>query len=72
MESAVSIDDNPFEMRMAVMPGNEGDGLSNTQKAVCDKFVIIPHYGAATASLNVHVATVVVINRFLLWRCVQV
>ena len=50
--------------RIAFMPGNEGTGLSQTQKDICDKFVVIPHYGTATASLNVHVATCLVLYRY--------
>jgi len=41
---------------IALMPGNEGSGLNEPQKKVCDGFVIIPQYGIGTASLNVMVA----------------
>lgn len=67
MDSARSVHENPFSARMALMPGNEGTGLSLQQKSICDGFVIIPQYGTATASLNVHVATCLVLYRFSRW-----
>ena len=67
MDSARSVHENPFSARIALMPGNEGTGLSLQQKSICDGFVIIPQYGTATASLNVHVATCLVLHRFCRW-----
>jgi tRNA G18 (ribose-2'-O)-methylase SpoU len=67
MDTAISVNDKPFARRMALMPGNEGTGLSIAQKQACDGYVIIPHYGDATASLNVHVATCVVLYRYCDW-----
>ncbi|KAJ8603481.1 hypothetical protein CTAYLR_005128 [Chrysophaeum taylorii] len=46
------------------MPGNEGDGLSAKQLALCDRLVYVPHYGTATASLNVNAAVAVVLSAF--------
>jgi tRNA G18 (ribose-2'-O)-methylase SpoU len=43
----------------AFLVGNEGTGLSEAQKAVCDHFVYIPQYGNGTASLNVSVAAAI-------------
>lgn len=54
--------------RCALMPGNEGTGLSYTQKAVCADFVYIPQAGAGTASLNVHVATTLVMHQYCQWE----
>jgi tRNA G18 (ribose-2'-O)-methylase SpoU len=36
--------------------------MSVKQKSVCDAFVYIPQYGQGTASLNVNVATGIVLN----------
>jgi len=67
MDSAVSVDAEPFFDRIAFMPGNEGTGLSDAQKRACDGYVIIPQYGKASASLNVHIATCIVLYRYVAW-----
>lgn len=67
MDEAVSVVQRPFEGNSAFVLGNEGDGLSETQKGVCDKFVYIPHYGNGTASLNVTVAASIVFHHFAVW-----
>lgn len=69
MDSAISINspNPPFSMRIALMPGNEGTGLSPAQKRACGSYIIIPQYGEATASLNVHVATCVILYRYCSW-----
>ena len=36
-------------------------------KAICDHFVYIPQYTSKTASLNVTVATSIVLQRFASW-----
>jgi tRNA(Leu) C34 or U34 (ribose-2'-O)-methylase TrmL len=41
MDDAVAIDDRPFEGSTAFIMGNEGDGLTAAQKAICDGFVYI-------------------------------
>ena len=65
MEEAVPLNTFPFHeygYRIAVMPGNEGTGLNHKQKSYCDRFVYVPQYGSGTASLNVNVATSLVLN----------
>jgi len=52
---------------LAFMPGNEGDGLSNRQKEMCDDYIFIPQRGNGTASLNVTVATTLVIHEHYRW-----
>ena len=47
--------------------GLQGQGLSPKQMTLCDSFVYIAQYGAGTASLNVTVATTVVLHHFALW-----
>ena len=54
--------------RIALMPGNEGSGLSSQQKELCTQFVYIPQYGATVESLNVHVATTIALYQYCLGR----
>ena len=67
VDGAASVADDPWEGNAAFFPGNEGDGLSDQQMAICDRFVYIPQYGPGTASLNVAVATSIVLHRFAAW-----
>jgi tRNA G18 (ribose-2'-O)-methylase SpoU len=48
----------------AILMGNEGQGLSETQMKSCRAFIKIPQYGQGTASLNVNVAASIVLQRF--------
>jgi tRNA G18 (ribose-2'-O)-methylase SpoU len=41
--------------------------MSDKQKSVCDGFIYIPQYGAGTASLNVNVATGIILHRYATW-----
>ena len=45
----------------------QGHGLTEQQKAICDGYVYIPQYGSGTASLNVSVAASIVMHHFALW-----
>ena len=67
MKESLSVKDFPFTQSIAVMPGNEGTGLNSRQKKCCDSFVYIPQYGNGTASLNVNVATTIVIHSYHVW-----
>lgn len=67
IDSAKSVLDNPFTQSIAFMPGNEGTGLSKRQKEISDSYIYIPQYGVGTASLNVYVATTIILHRFNLW-----
>lgn len=67
VESAQSVLDDPFTDAIAFMPGNEGTGMSIYQKEVSDSFIYIPQYGSGTASLNVYVATTLILHRYNLW-----
>ena len=71
-----SINEEPFKGDTVFIPGNEGEGkkpiflvlgMHQNMKAICDEFVYIPHYSDKTASLNVAVATSIVIYRFSSW-----
>eukprot|EP01039_Chlorochromonas_danica_P011339 gene11339-12655_t len=63
LDNAHSVLDFAFPSSFALMPGNEGTGLNEKQKEIADGFVYIPQYGSGTASLNVHVATTVVLYK---------
>jgi len=67
VEGAVPIEDHPFDGNTAFIMGNEGDGMTATQKEICDGFVYIRQYGPGTASLNVAVAASIVMHHFGLW-----
>jgi tRNA G18 (ribose-2'-O)-methylase SpoU len=66
MPNARSIADEPFSGPTAFMVGNEGAGLVPAQTKWCDDFLYIPQYGSAV-SLNVSVATGIVLHRFAEW-----
>ncbi len=66
LDDAVSVERHPFRGSTAFLVGNEGDGLSAAQLAQCDHTVYVPQYGTG-ASLNVNVATAVVLHHFALW-----
>jgi len=66
-DGAQPVHERPFKGPTAFMIGNEGQGLSPRQMALCDSFVYITQYGSGTASLNVTVATTVVLHHFALW-----
>lgn len=65
-EQAMPVQSHPFRGPTTFMVGNEGDGLSDRQRAKCDHFVYIPQYGS-TASLNVNVAAAIVLQHFAIW-----
>ena len=64
---AVNVCDEPFERRTALLLGNEGQGLSDAQLALCDRLVYIPQHGNGTASLNVAIAGSIIMHRFAVW-----
>lgn len=66
-DTALPIQSHPFVGPTAFILGNEGQGLSERQIRCCDKLVYIPQYGCGTASLNVAVATSIVLHHFALW-----
>mmetsp|Transcript_9299 Transcript_9299/g.18484 ORF Transcript_9299/g.18484 Transcript_9299/m.18484 type:complete len:213 (+) Transcript_9299:172-810(+) len=66
-DEAKAIQTHPFSGNTAFMLGNEGQGMNEKQMKLCDSFVYIPQYGVGTASLNVAVATSIVLHHFALW-----
>ena len=67
MESAQSVNDMEFSLSIAIMPGNEGTGLSKRQKDITDSYIYIPQYGIGTASLNVSIATSIILHKYNKW-----
>lgn len=55
--------------------GNEGNGLSTSQRAICDEFVFVPQHrggtrvggGGGSASLNVACAAAVILQAYCMW-----
>lgn len=60
------IHEHPFAGSSAFMMGNEGEGLSHKQIAMCDQLVYIPQFGKAV-SLNVNVAAGIILQHFATW-----
>ena len=67
VDDAVPIESHPFDGNTAFIMGNEGEGMTPNQKAICDGFVYIRQHGPGTASLNVAVAASIVMHHFALW-----
>jgi len=65
-KESIAIENHPFEGNTAFLPGNEGQGLSEKQKALCSQLVYISQYGSG-ASLNVNVATGIILHHFAVW-----
>ncbi len=65
--SSVDVTSRPFKGDTAFILGNEGSGMSDAAKAICDQFVYIKHFGQGTASLNVTVAGSIVLHHFAEW-----
>ena len=65
-EKSINIEEHPFTGNTAFLPGNEGSGLSQEYIALCDQLVYIKQFGSG-ASLNVNVATGIVLHHFATW-----
>ncbi|WOK95279.1 hypothetical protein Cni_G03986 [Canna indica] len=63
-DGAFSITEHPFKKSTTFLLGNKGIGLSAKEYEICDFFVYIPQYDCGTASLNVTVATSIVLHHF--------
>ncbi len=66
-QGSESITTNPFYGDTVFVLGNEGEGLIDALKDICDQFVFIPQYTDKTASLNVAVAGSIIFHRFAVW-----
>ena len=65
-QNSKNIEEHPFSGNTAFLPGNEGAGLSQKQLDLCDQLVFINQFGSG-ASLNVNVATGIVLHHFAAW-----
>ena len=59
---------NGEDSRIGILLGNEGQGIQPVHQKRCNGLVRIPQYGAGTASMNVNVATNIVLYRFQNWK----
>mmetsp|Transcript_14928 Transcript_14928/g.42506 ORF Transcript_14928/g.42506 Transcript_14928/m.42506 type:complete len:219 (-) Transcript_14928:793-1449(-) len=66
-DSAMPVHRHPFRGNTALMMGEEGHGMNDKQMNLCDRLVYISQYGSGTASLNVCVATSIVLHSFAVW-----
>jgi len=57
----------PFKGNTLFVLGNEGSGMNNKQKEMCDHLVYIPQYSTKTGSLNVAIAASIVFHHFAVW-----
>lgn len=67
MESATSVASYQFQeaLNYCFLFGNEGGGLSQKQRDVCDKFLYIPQYAAGgMSSINVACASAIILSTF--------
>lgn len=64
MDSAIPIMEMSYNRDTAFVFGNEGTGLSERQRRMCDRFVYIPQYSNAMASINVACASAIVLQHF--------
>jgi hypothetical protein len=56
------------QQHLALVMGNEGDGLSATQMDDCQYLLRLAQYGRGTASYNVYVACSLVLQRLHQWQ----
>ena len=72
-DDSVSIHEQPFTGPTMFVFGNEGAGLSERQRSICDGFIYIPQFSAATAgaggmaSINVACASALVLYTYAQW-----
>lgn len=64
--NAIPIEQHPFRGDTAFLLGNEGAGLTDAHRAMCDSFVRVRQHGHAR-SLNVNVAGSIVMHHFACW-----
>lgn len=70
METAKSVMDRPFSFgrNSAFVFGNEGGGLSSSQRRLCDEFLYIPQYASGgMSSINVACCSAIVLQTFAHW-----
>jgi tRNA G18 (ribose-2'-O)-methylase SpoU len=66
-ETSVPIQNMMFKGDTLFILGNEGAGMNNKQKELCDDFVYIQQYTRKTGSLNVAIAASIIFHHFSIW-----
>ena len=61
-------DNHGNNTNIGILLGNEGQGIQAAHLKYCDALIRIPQYGVGTASMNVNVATNIVLYRFQKWK----
>ena len=66
-KDCIPIQKEPFKGDTLFVLGNEGMGLNQRQKELCDQYVFIEQYNNKTGSLNVSIAASIIFYHFFQW-----
>lgn len=66
-ENSSPINKSTFKGNTMFVLGNEGSGMNQKQKEMCDQFVYIPQYTSKTGSLNVAIAGSIIFHHYAIW-----
>ena len=66
--NCIPIQNHPFKGNTLFILGNEGTGLNNKQRELCEQFVFIQQYSEKTGSLNVAIAASIIFYHFYVWN----
>ena len=66
-KDCIPIQKEPFKGNTLFVLGNEGMGLNQRQKELCDQYVFIEQYSNKTGSLNVSIAASIIFYHFFQW-----
>lgn len=70
--TSVPVHKQPFKGNTLFVLGNEGAGMNQKQKDLCDQFIYIEQYSAKTGSLNVAIAGSILFHHFGVWAGFEV
>ena len=66
-KNCIPVQKEPFKGNTLFVLGNEGMGLNQRQKELCEQFVFIEQYSNKTGSLNVGMASSIIFYHFFIW-----
>ena len=66
-KDCIPIQNEPFKGDTLFVLGNEGMGLNQRQKELCDQYVFIEQYSNKTGSFNVCIAASIIFYHFFNW-----
>ena len=66
-KDCIPMQKEPFKGDTLFVLGNEGMGLNQRQKELCDQYVFIEQYSNKTGSLNVCIAASIIFYHFFNW-----